>query len=110
MKEQRLLSKPEEMENGVEKHAQQSTDDPPEREKLESAGDECESDEHLDSNTKIATGIEMIVDFDGIDDPYNAVSKLILKAWSKRENRLQRRNIQLPAPVFIATLQNQVAK
>ena len=41
---------------------------------------------------------------------HNAVSRLILKAWSKRENRLQRRNIQLPAPVFIATLQNQVAK
>ena len=41
---------------------------------------------------------------------HNAVSRLILKAWSKRQNRLQRRNIELPAPVFISTLQDQVAK
>ena len=41
---------------------------------------------------------------------HNAVSRLILKAWSKRQGRLQRRNMQLPAPVFIATLQDQVAK
>ena len=41
---------------------------------------------------------------------HNAVSRLILKAWSKRQNRLQRGNIQLPAPVFITTLQDQVVK
>ena len=41
---------------------------------------------------------------------HNAVSRLILKAWSKRQNRLRRSNIQLPAPEFIATLQNQAAK
>lgn len=41
---------------------------------------------------------------------HNAVSRLILKAWSKRQNCLRRKNIQLTAPVFIATLQDQVAK
>ncbi|KAK3167806.1 hypothetical protein OEA41_004252 [Lepraria neglecta] len=41
---------------------------------------------------------------------HNAVSRLILKAWSKRQNRLRRSNIQLPAPGFIAALQKQAAK
>ena len=62
------------MENDVEKHAQQSTDDRPEREQLKSAENKCESDKHLDSNTKMATGVEMIVDFDGKDDPYRPMN------------------------------------
>lgn len=51
-KEQRLSSNLEEMENDVEEHTQQSTDDSPEREKSESAGNNYESETHLDSNTK----------------------------------------------------------
>ena len=41
---------------------------------------------------------------------HNAVSRLILKAWSVRQTRLRRGNLQLPTPAFIATLQTQAAK
>ena len=39
---------------------------------------------------------------------HNAVSRLTLKAWSKRQSRLQRSGIQLPTPNFVATLQAQI--
>lgn len=74
MNEQHLLSAPAEMGDDVERHAQQSTNDSPEREKSESAGHNHESDKNLDSNTKMPTGIEMIVDFDGKDDPYRPMN------------------------------------
>ena len=41
---------------------------------------------------------------------HKAVSRLIMKAWSVRHTRLRRSNVQLPTPLFIATLQNQAAK
>ena len=41
---------------------------------------------------------------------HKAARRLILKAWSIRENQLRRNNTQLPTPAFIATLQNHTAK
>ena len=41
---------------------------------------------------------------------HKAVSRLVLKAWSVRHARLRRSNSQLPVPIFVATLQSQVAK
>ena len=41
---------------------------------------------------------------------HKAVSRLILKAWSVRQNHLRRSNTDLRTPVFIATLQTQAAK
>ena len=74
MNEQLLLSNPEGMGNDVEKNTQQSTNNSPEREKSESVGHDQESDRILDSNTNMPTGTEMIVDFDGKDDPYRPMN------------------------------------
>ncbi|MCJ1458291.1 hypothetical protein MMC28_008662 [Mycoblastus sanguinarius] len=41
---------------------------------------------------------------------HNVVSRLILKAWSVRQARLRRSNVQLSRPGFITTLQTQAAK
>lgn len=41
---------------------------------------------------------------------HKAASRLILKAWSVRQTRLQQSNTQLSTPVFVATLQNQAGK
>jgi len=41
---------------------------------------------------------------------HNAVSRLILRAWSIRQTRLRRNNVQLPTPGFISSLQNQDGK
>ena len=48
---------------------------------------------------------------DNTDTPlHKAVSRLILRAWSFRQSRLKRSQIQLPTPKFIATLQYQATR
>ena len=77
-------------EKDLEKHTQQSTDESPERDKYESPGNSYETDKRLGSNTlssdpinqepfshpllKQPTGAEVIVDFDGKDDPYRPMN------------------------------------
>ena len=63
------------MGNDVEKTMQQSTNNNSlERDKAESAGHDHESDKTHNSITKMPTGTEMIVDFDGKDDPYRPMN------------------------------------
>ena len=62
------------MGDDVEKNTQQSTNHSPEREKSESAGHNHETDKILDSNTKLPIGTEIIVDFEGKDDPYRPMN------------------------------------
>lgn len=70
-----------------------------------------------DTNTRDAwSKIEELFDYNAdvvvnTNNPlHKAVSRLILKAWSVRQNRLRRSNTRLPTPAFIATLQTQAAK
>ena len=70
-----------------------------------------------DKNTRDAwTQIEELFEYNAdviVNDNtplHKAVSRLILKAWSTRNDQLRRNNTQLPTPTFIATLQNHAEK
>ncbi len=70
-----------------------------------------------DDHTRDAwSNIEKLFEFnpdviDNTDTPlHKAVSRLILRAWSFRQSRLRRSQIQLPTPKFIATLQYQATR
>ena len=73
----------------------------------------CPEDDHTrDAWSKVEKLFEYNPDvIVNIDTPlHKAVSRLILRAWSIRQRRLIRSEIQLPILKFIVALQNQAAK